>query len=121
MLDGTLISFVGKPGILKDQAADYFNHHKQQYDMQATVVYDDENRNTYFTCLYPGSLHDSRAFKTTAVRGDQGNLDSEVYFSNQYQFILADTAYNINNQIISLYKRKKGDYEKLLSEKAHFN
>ena len=59
ILDGTLIPFVGKPGIPKDQAADYFNHCKQLYGMQATVVCNDQNCITYFSSLYPGNIHDS--------------------------------------------------------------
>ena len=59
--------------------------------MQATVVHDNENYITYFTCLYPGSVHDSRAFKATALGGGQGNLDSEAFFSNRHQYLLADS------------------------------
>ena len=81
MLDGTLIPFTGKPGIPMDIAADYFNHRKQHYGMQATIICDDENRINLFSCKYPGSVHDSRAFKRTSIGSGR---DLKTYYNNQH-------------------------------------
>jgi len=116
ILDGTLIPFTGKPGIPKDQAADYFNYRKQMYGMQATIVCDDQNRITYFSCLYPGSVHDSRTFKASSI----GN-NPEAYYNNRHQYILADTAYGINNRVILSFKKRKGSHYNLSKEKRRFN
>ena len=116
ILDGTLIPFTGKPGIPKDQAADYFNYRKQMYGMQATIVCDDQNRITHFSCLYPGNVHDSRTFKASSI----GN-NPEAYYNNRHQYILADTTYGINNCIISPFKKRKRSHYNLSKEKRHFN
>ena len=72
-----------------------------------TVVCDDQNCITYFSSLYPGSVHDSRAFKSSSV----GNNASEACYLNRYQYLLADSAYGITNCIISPFKKKKNGHQ----------
>jgi hypothetical protein len=85
------------------------------YGMQATVICDDQNRITHFSSLYPGSVHDSRAFKASSIG------KSEACFSNKHQYLLADSAYGITNRIISPFKKRRGTHETLSKDKKRFN
>ena len=69
-------------------------------------------------------MHDSRAFKGTPIGSGR---DSETYYSNRYQYLLADSAYGISNRIISPFKKKKTrstdleGFEKLSPEYRRYN
>lgn len=82
-VDGTLIPFRHSPGFKnKDEKADVFNHRKQRYGFQATIIADDMRRITCFNSQWPGSVNDARAVTSLAMWNSP-----EEYFSGDEIFI----------------------------------
>ena len=44
-------------------AVDFFNHRKQKYVMQATIICNDQRRTLQFSSMDLASVHDMRAFR----------------------------------------------------------
>ncbi|KAF3901799.1 hypothetical protein AA313_de0205720 [Arthrobotrys entomopaga] len=113
-IDGTLVPFNSKPGFPMDIASGFFNRRKHRYGMAVTVVCDDQNRILHFTCLFPGSAHDSRAFKATDLYQHPDN-----YFSNRHQYLVGDQAYALSSRMITPFKKPRN--RNITQEQKRFN
>jgi hypothetical protein len=92
-VDGTPINFVQRPGV---DGGTYFNR-KSRYAMNAQVVCDDRRVIRYVYTGWPGSVHDSRAWKASAVWNRPG-----IFFSRK-QYLMADTAYALSKWCLKPY------------------
>lgn len=98
IVDGTFLTFRWRP-LAKDTSVQYFNHRKKAYGLQATVICDDQRRIIHFTALYPGAVHDARAFKSTCLWNHPQD------FLSHSLFILADSAYPLTQWCLTPYNR----------------
>lgn len=101
IVDGTFLEFRWKP-MDKVTSVQYWSYRKKAYGLQATVICDDQKRITHFTALFPGAVHDARAFKATRL----WNHPRE--FLLRGQFLLGDSAYPLTPWIIVPYKSSQG-------------
>lgn len=112
IVDGTFLRFRWRP-LTKDISLQYFNHRKKAYGLHATVICDDQRRIIHFTSLFPGAVHDARAFKHTQLWNNPQN------FICQDQFILADSAYPLTHWCLTPFKcPRRGQLD---DDHKHFN
>ena len=112
IVDGTFLTFRWRP-FTKEVSVQYFNQRKKAYGIQATVMCDDQRRIIHFTALYPGAVHDARAFKSTRLWNNPHN------YLSRGQFLLADSAYPLTHWCLIPYKCPRG--EQLDAEHKRFN
>lgn len=113
-IDGTMFPFATRPAFGKEDARNYYNMRKHAYGQHATVVCDDKNRIIHFTSLFPGSVSDQRAFRVTDLY-----QKPEEFFRNQYQYLLGDKGYALNERLIIPFKQPRSG--KPPKEQRRFN
>lgn len=98
MVDGTLIPFSDKP---LDDHEDYYCR-KSFYGMQLQLIVDDNKKILHYYTGLPASVHDSTAFRRSAVGHQIGH--------NQY--IIGDSAYPNNDFLITPFRKKISQSQK---------
>jgi hypothetical protein len=94
-IDGSVIVLRYKPQV--DGEAYYTR--KRVYGINAQAVCDWHRRFTFLSVGQVGSVHDSRAFKSTSRCKKPG-----TYFSNAKEYMLGDKGYALTNRMIVPYK-----------------
>ncbi|KAE8243770.1 hypothetical protein A4X06_0g6112 [Tilletia controversa] len=98
-IDGTHVNFIGAPA--RHDAADFFNrHHRHSYIILAVV--DDNLRFRFLHLGFPGSAHDQRVYRASALAKTLGH-----HFSKD-EFILGDSGYTSDAHLVSLFRRFRG-------------
>ena len=116
-IDGTHIR-MQKP---KDSGPDYFSRY-QQYDVVVQAVVNGEKRFLDVAAGFPGSMHDARIFKNSAIcqKIMNGELLNEPTVRVQNRevkpFLLGDSAYPISTSLLKPYPEGTRDPKEI-----HFN
>ena len=99
VMDGTLFPLATKP-----QTEDFpdYKGRKHTYSITCLVVCDHERLIRYFLCGWPGSAHDERVFRNSALFKEAHERFSE----NQY--IISDAAYESFWFNASIYRKPAG-------------
>lgn len=92
-VDGTHILFNQRPGV---DGETYFTR-KNRYAMNAQIVCDDKRFIRYVYTGWPGSVHDSRAWRASSIWNRPG-----IFFSAK-QYLLADSAYALSKWCMKPY------------------
>ncbi|CAD7068778.1 unnamed protein product [Tilletia caries] len=98
-IDGTHVNFIGAPA--RHDAADFFNrHHMHSYNILAVVDYN--LRFCFLHLGFPGSAHDQRVYRASALA-----QNPDHHFSKD-EFILSDSGYTSDAHLVSLFRRFRG-------------
>jgi hypothetical protein len=97
-IDGTELPLHFRPG--HEHAL--FMNYKKFYSVSAQMVCTHDNRIIYSLVGFPGSLYDSRDYKTTML----WNLSNECFSPGEY--LIGDKAYPLNRHLITPYKSPRG-------------
>ncbi|KAE8251130.1 hypothetical protein A4X03_0g6410 [Tilletia caries] len=98
-IDGTHVNFIGAPA--RHDAADFFNrHHMHSYNILAVVDYNLRFR--FLHLGFPGSAHDQRVYRASALA-----QNPDHHFSKD-EFILSDSGYTSDAHLVSLFRRFRG-------------
>jgi DDE superfamily endonuclease len=97
--DGTLFPLAAEPQT--EDAPDYSGK-KYGYSITTMVICDHRRLIRYYLTGYPGSAHDNRVFKGTALKKNP----SDFFASNQY--IIGDSAFENDWFMVSAFKKQSG-------------
>lgn len=106
-LDGTAIVLAEKP--VKD--GEFYFNRKEEYGFNCQIIADLDARIRFFFLGYPASVHDARCIKESNLCGYPQD------FFNNGEYILADSAYTLSNNILTPFKKPAS----LLADNAAFN
>ncbi|KAL7562435.1 hypothetical protein ACA910_020577 [Epithemia clementina (nom. ined.)] len=99
MCDGSLNPLAFTPET--EDHADY-NGRKFGYSISTLIVNDDKRNIIYYLAGWPGSAHDNRIFKNSAL------FTNPAQYFSPLEYILGDSAYESLPFLISAYKKPHG-------------
>jgi DDE superfamily endonuclease len=99
LMDGTLFPLRFKPE--RKDAPDYSGR-KFAYSLSTLIVCDDQKLIRYYLAGWPGTAHDNRIFKNSALYLKPANFFSAL------QYILVDSAYEAMTHIIPSFRKPRG-------------
>ena len=108
--DGTLLPLQSAPQ--STDAPDYSGR-KVPYSLTVMVVNDDQKRIRYIHAGFPGSVHDSRVYRNTALAKNPNE-----YFGDKY-YLIGDSAFNNSSSVVAKFKAPRGHC--LTQEQERFN
>ena len=98
-IDGTHINLSAAPA--RHDAADFFNRH-HRYSFNVLAVVDRQLRFRFLHLGFPGSAHDQRVYRASALAQDADNHYAED------EWILGDSGYTSDAHLVSLFRRYRG-------------
>jgi DDE superfamily endonuclease len=108
--DGTLTPLAFEPQT--EDAPDYSGR-KYGYSLSTMVICDHKRRIRYYLSGYPGSAHDNRVFRGTALKKDPASYFSET------QYLVGDSAFENDWFMVSAFKKQAN--QQLPDEQEKFN
>ena len=97
--DGTLNPLASKPR--REDSADFYGR-KHGYSLSTLVVSDDRRLIRYILAGWPGSCHDNRIYRNSALA-----LASDKYFTG-VEYLLGDSAFEASDTMVPAYKKPNG-------------